>query len=139
MFEKISLRTNARQELIGITDQVKGIVERSGVQEGMCYVYVPHSTAGLTINSPFDPNTWKDLVSEMDRVVPTRVDFYHTTDTPSDAAAHVKSTLSGVDAAIIITKANCCWAGHKACCLPSSMGHATANTMSKSSPTRNPR
>lgn len=102
MFEKISLRTTKRQELIAITDQVKEIVARSGVQEGMCFVYCPHSTAGLTINSPFDPNTWKDVTSELDRVVPTRVDFYHATDTPSDAAAHVKSTLSGVDAAIII-------------------------------------
>jgi secondary thiamine-phosphate synthase enzyme len=102
MFEKVKLHTTTRQELIGITDTVKDIVQRSGVQEGMCYVYCPHSTAGLTINSPFDPNTWKDLTSELDRVVPTRVDFYHTTDTPSDAAAHVKSTLAGVDAAIII-------------------------------------
>jgi secondary thiamine-phosphate synthase enzyme len=102
MFEKISLRTSSRQELISITDRVKAIVAESGVQEGMCYIYCPHSTAGLTINSPFDPNTWKDVVSEIDRIVPTRVDFFHTGDTPSDAAAHVKSTLVGVDAAVIV-------------------------------------
>jgi secondary thiamine-phosphate synthase enzyme len=102
MFEKIPLRTSSRQEFINITEQVKEVVARSGVQEGMCFIYVPHSTAGLTLNSPFDPNTWKDVISEIDRIVPTRVDFYHTTDTPSDAAAHVKSTVTGSDVALPI-------------------------------------
>lgn len=105
MFEKISLQTNARQELISITDQVREIVARSGVKEGLCCIYCPHSTAGLTINSPFDAKTWQDVTGELDRLVPTRVDFYHTVDTPSDAAAHVKSTLAGVDATIIIHEA----------------------------------
>jgi secondary thiamine-phosphate synthase enzyme len=102
MFERIKLRTTTRQELINITDQVKDVVARSGVTDGMCYVYCPHSTAGLTINSYLDPLTPKDITFEVDRIVPTRVDFIHTTDTPSDAAAHIKSTLVGIDEAVFI-------------------------------------
>ena len=87
MLEKITLRTAARQELVNVTDQVKSIVARSAVTDGMCYVFNPHSTAGLTVNSYLDPNTPKDIVHEIDRLVPTRYDFFHANDTPSDAAA----------------------------------------------------
>ena len=96
MFQKISLRTTARQELVNVTDQVKAIVTASGVQTGMCYVYNPHSTAGLTVNSYLDPNTPKDIGFELDRLIPTRLDFFHANDTPSDAAAHVKIALTGI-------------------------------------------
>ena len=89
MLEKITLRTAARQELVNVTDQVKSIVARSAVTDGMCYVFNPHSTAGLTVNSYLDPNTPKDIVHEIDRLVPTRYDFFHANDTPSDAAALV--------------------------------------------------
>ncbi len=96
MFEKIKLRTSARQELVNLMGQVKDIVARSGAQEGMCYVYCPHTTAGLVVNSYMDPKTPQDIAFELDRLVPTRVDFFHTTDTPSDAAGHVKSSLTGI-------------------------------------------
>jgi secondary thiamine-phosphate synthase enzyme len=102
MFEKVKLRSSTRQELINITERIKDVVAHSGVKDGMCYVYCPHSTAGLTINSYLDPLTPKDITFELDRVVPTRVDFFHTTDTPSDAAAHVKSTLVGIAEALIV-------------------------------------
>ena len=97
MLEKITLRTAARQELVNVTDQVKSIVARSAVTDGMCYVFNPHSTAGLTVNSYLDPNTPKDIVHEIDRLVPTRYYFFHANDTPSDAAAHVKTTLTGLE------------------------------------------
>ena len=106
MFEKVKLRSSTRQELINITAQIKDVVARSGVRDGMCYVYCPHSTAGLTINSYLDPLTPRDITFELDRIVPTRVDFFHTGDTPSDAAAHVKSTLAGIDGALIINDGN---------------------------------
>jgi secondary thiamine-phosphate synthase enzyme len=102
MLEKIPLRTAARQELVNITDQVRAIVEKTGVAEGMCYVYCPHSTAGLLINSYLDPMTPKDITHELDRLVPTRVDFQHVYDTPSDAAGHIKATLVGIHQAVMI-------------------------------------
>ncbi|MCA9832762.1 MAG: secondary thiamine-phosphate synthase enzyme YjbQ [Thermomicrobiales bacterium] len=102
MFSRIPVPTENRQELINITDEIRKIVKDSGVTEGLCVVFCPHSTAGLTINSYLDPMTPKDIVFEMDRIVPTRVDFFHEFDTPSDASAHVKTSLIGIDQTLII-------------------------------------
>jgi len=102
MFETLTLRTTASQELINLDEQVRDIVQRSGVTEGVCHIYCPHSTAGLTVNSALDFRTSQDILFEMNRLVPTRVDFFHTFDTPTDAAAHVKSTLTGVSVACLI-------------------------------------
>lgn len=102
MFETVSFQTSQSQELVSLTEQIRDVIARSGVTEGICHVYCPHTTAGLTVNSAMDPMTLKDIVSEVDRLVPTRVDFYHTFDTPSDAAGHVKSTLVGVHVTCLI-------------------------------------
>lgn len=102
MFKSVHFRTPERQVLVNIMDDVKAAVTESGVQEGMCYIYCPHTTAGLVVNSYLDPMTPKDITAELDRIVPTRVDFFHTVDTPSDAAGHIKSTLVGIDLTFII-------------------------------------
>ncbi len=96
MFEILSFRTTQSHELVRLEDQVRDVVRRSGVDEGVCHVYCPHTTAGLTINSAMDAGTLQDILSEYRRLVPTRVDFHHTFDTPTDAAGHIKSTLMGV-------------------------------------------
>ena len=102
MFETLSFRTNASQEMINLDEQIRAVVAASGVAEGVCHVYCPHSTAGLTINSALDSKTSQDILFEMNRLVPTRVDFFHTFDTPTDAAAHIKSTLTGVYVSCLI-------------------------------------
>ena len=102
MFDRVKFRTSSRQELVNVMNQVKEILSKSGVQEGMCYIYCPHTTAGLLVNSYLDPNTPKDITFELDRIVPTRVDFFHMNDTPSDASGHVKSSLVGVDLSFIV-------------------------------------
>jgi secondary thiamine-phosphate synthase enzyme len=89
-------------DIIDITEQVKKTVEESGVQEGTCVVYNPHSTAGLTIFSPWDPDGFIDLDEEIRRLIPTRIDFKHQHDTPQDAAGHVKSALLGVSVSLIV-------------------------------------
>ena len=101
-FQTLSLETPERQALVVITDDVRRVVRESGVAEGLCIVFCPHTTAGLTINSALDPATALDLRHELDRIVPTRVDFIHTFDTPSDAAGHIKATLVGPQLVIIV-------------------------------------
>jgi secondary thiamine-phosphate synthase enzyme len=100
--QKVSFRTGQRQELINVAGEVQAIVTESGVDAGMCYVYCPHTTGGIVVNSYMDPNTPRDISHELDRLVPTRVDFFHINDTPSDAAAHVKSALVGISQVFII-------------------------------------
>lgn len=87
-----------------ITKSVKTAVEESGVKEGTCIVYNPHSTAGITVFSPWDPEGFKDLDEEIRRLVPTKVDFHHQHDTPQDAAGHVKSSLLGISISFIVTE-----------------------------------
>lgn len=102
MFKEINFQSDKQQTWINLTEEVKEFVESSGVKEGICIVYNPHSTAGLFLNSHLDPNTPKDIMFEWNRLIPTRYDFYHQFDTPTDASGHIKSTLMGIEASIII-------------------------------------
>ena len=95
MLKLIKLETTSGDALVDITPQVKAAVAESGVQAGICVMIVPHTTAGLTLNSAMDPATPVDIVAEIKRLVPTRVDFIHQYDTPADASGHIKATLVG--------------------------------------------
>ena len=85
-----------------ITATVKQAVADSGVAEGVCIVFVPHTTAGLSISSFWDPKGLEDIHDDINRLVPTRIDFKHQFDTPQDAAGHVKSVLVGVSLSLVI-------------------------------------
>ena len=106
MLQTLNLETPERQALVLITDEVRRVIRESGIAEGLCVVFCPHTTAGLTINSALDPATALDLRHELDRLVPTRVDFIHIFDTPSDAAGHIKATLVGPQLTLIVHAGN---------------------------------
>lgn len=91
------------RDVYAITDEVKKIVRESGVQEGICIIYIPHTTAGLTLTSFWDSAGFEDLQDEICRIIPTRIDFKHQHDTPQDAAGHVKSSLVGISLSLIIS------------------------------------
>lgn len=93
--QKIRLASPEAQVLIPITKSVQEVITAHAFAGGLCTVFCPHTTAGIALNSPLDPATALDLRDELDRLVPTRTDFHHIFDTPSDASAHVKSALVG--------------------------------------------
>ncbi len=95
MLKTLEIETPAGDALVDITAQVKDIVRESGVESGLCALVVPHTTAAISLNSALDPATLSDIVAELKRIVPTRLDFAHQYDTPADAAAHIKATLVG--------------------------------------------
>jgi secondary thiamine-phosphate synthase enzyme len=95
MHEIVNIETPKGDSLTKITEQVQAVVDKLGVQSGVCFLVVPHTTAAITINSYLDPNTTVDIVSEVRRLVPTRTDFKHIFDTPADAAGHIKASLLG--------------------------------------------
>ena len=95
MYKKLELKTSKRQELIVITDAVEELLFENDLKEGLVLLFCPHTTAGLTVNSYLDPATAADLIHEIDRIVPTRTDFTHIFDTPSDAAGHIKASIIG--------------------------------------------
>lgn len=103
MTTKFTIETPPKESMLNITPQVKQVVEASAVLEGMCVVFIPHTTAGLTLNSIMDSATAQDIKDEIRRLVPTRVDFEHIYDTPADAAGHIKATLVGASLSLIIS------------------------------------
>ena len=106
MLTKIELQTNKGESLVNITAKVRAAVQESGVQEGICVLYVPHTTGALMINSGMDPNTARDVLEEIHRLVPTRADFHHIFDTPADASGHIKAILVGGSQTVIVTGGN---------------------------------
>lgn len=103
MFETFKFKTGPGTEMVNVSAQVQAIVARSGVQEGICVVVLPHTTGGLTVNSYLDPLTPADLVTESDRIVPTRINFHHQADGPTDASGHIKASLFGNSQSFIVT------------------------------------
>ena len=89
-------------DVVNLTADIKQFVAESGVQSGEAVIFTPHTTAGLTITSFWDPMGFEDLQDEICRLIPTRIDFKHQHDTPTDAAGHVKSSLIGVSIPLII-------------------------------------
>lgn len=102
MYKTISVQSEPGDSLTNVTDQVRALVKESGVGSGICFVVVPHTTAAVTINSYVDPATPDDIVYDVRRLVPTRTDFKHVVDTPSDAAAHIKASLIGNSETVLI-------------------------------------
>ena len=99
--KSIELNTENRT-MVSLTEEINKIVEESQVKSGVCLIYTPHTTAGLTITSYWDPRGLEDIQDEICRLIPTRIDFKHQHDTPQDAAGHVKSSLIGVSLNLII-------------------------------------
>jgi len=91
MMVRLEVRSQARSELLDVTSQVQQAVEESEVQEGVCHVFVPHTTAGLTLNENWDPAVRGDLVRAMAAMVPD-VPFHHG---EGNSPAHLMSTLVG--------------------------------------------
>ena len=89
---KIQVKTYSKSEFINITPEVNKIVHRLGFKEGVCYVYVPHTTAAVTINENADPSVQKDILNELDKTVPWDDRYTHM---EGNAAAHIKSTIVG--------------------------------------------
>ncbi len=96
------IQTNSSSDIIELTPEIKQCIIDSNVTSGLCTIFTPHTTAGLTITSFWDKNGFEDLKDEVNRLVPTRINFKHQHDTPQDAAGHVKSSLIGVNLSLII-------------------------------------
>lgn len=102
MLQQFHISTQ-KDDVFDITENVRAYANNSGVQEGIAVVYTAHTTASICVTSKMDPAGFDDLRDEVNRLIPTRIDFKHQFDTPSDAAGHIKSSLIGVSMTFIIT------------------------------------
>lgn len=97
---QLQIRTSARQSFEDITQQVQQVVNESGVNEGLCHLFCPHTTAGLTVNENWDPSVQHDIELALDDLAPQRRDFQHG---EGNSPAHVKSSLVGVSQTLFVS------------------------------------
>ncbi|MCK4349745.1 MAG: secondary thiamine-phosphate synthase enzyme YjbQ [Candidatus Krumholzibacteria bacterium] len=103
MIRTISVRTRKRNELLDITNEVRQAVTESGVQNGLCQIFVPHTTAAVTINEKADPDVAMDIETTLERLVPPNDGYRHA---EGNSDAHVKSTLVGVSEFVMVREGN---------------------------------
>ena len=92
MFLTISINTKNRSEMIDITSRVEEELRRSGLKDGVCFLFVPHTTAGITINEHADPSVEADIQAMFNKLVPWEASYRHL---EGNSAAHIKSSLIG--------------------------------------------
>ena len=97
--EKINIKTNNRIDLIDITDKVRAVASKSKVKDGICFIFCPHTTAGLTINENADPQVKRDIINTLNKLVPENAGYAHS---EGNADSHIKSSLLGYSLTIFI-------------------------------------
>jgi secondary thiamine-phosphate synthase enzyme len=98
---EIALRTSRRSELVEITSDVEKAVAASGIADGVCYLFVPHTTAGVIVNENDDPAVARDIEKTLDRLVPHGAGYEHL---EGNADSHIKAALTGVSAMVLIER-----------------------------------
>ena len=99
--ERLSVRTTQRTEFIDITGEVAGVIRSSGIKDGLCLVFVPHTTAAVTINENADPSVVRDMLKELNKVVPFDDGYTHG---EGNSAAHIKSSLVGCSLTVAVER-----------------------------------
>ncbi len=98
--ETMQVKTRSRIEFVDITSRVKEAISKSGVKEGVAVVYVPHTTAAVTINEAADPAVVQDIAEKLSQLVPHDKSYRHT---EGNADAHIKTTLVGSSVHLIVS------------------------------------
>lgn len=99
LFKDFKVKTPKREVLVNITSEVSKIVSESSVKEGVCRIFVPHTTAGITINENADPAVMEDIINFLGSLIPQGARFAHM---EGNSDAHIKSSLTGPSIDIII-------------------------------------
>lgn len=96
---KLEVRTSKHTQMLDITREVQRAVTESGVRDGICTVFIPHTTAAVTINENADPDVVRDFTMEINKIVPWEDGYHHM---EGNSAAHLKSSMIGFSEQIII-------------------------------------
>ncbi|MEQ8221257.1 MAG: secondary thiamine-phosphate synthase enzyme YjbQ [Candidatus Eremiobacterota bacterium] len=99
MFETFPVSTPSRVCMINIDSEVEKVIKKTGIKNGICVVYVPHTTAGVTINEGADPAVISDITDTMNKLIPVREQYLHM---EGNSDAHIKTSLVGSSEHIII-------------------------------------
>jgi len=97
--KQFTVRTNARSEMIDITDRIMVLLKESRIRSGICHVFVPHTTAAVTINENADPDVPLDILMELEKIVPFNDHYRHV---EGNSAAHIKASMLGASETVFI-------------------------------------
>ncbi|MFH1549147.1 MAG: secondary thiamine-phosphate synthase enzyme YjbQ [Planctomycetota bacterium] len=97
--ESFKVKTGRRAEFVDITAQVQGVVRDSGIRKGVCHIYVPHTTAGLTINENADPAVPADIIAHLEKLVPRSGDYRHA---EGNSDSHIKASMMGFSETVLV-------------------------------------
>ena len=100
MLQTLSVHTNTRIELLDLTSQVQEVVSKSGISEGLCHIFVPHTTAAVTINENADPSVKADILMVLNKLISDREPYRHQ---EGNAPAHVKASLIGPQLTVFVS------------------------------------
>lgn len=101
MTKQIGVSTSSRVSLEDITPEVKQAVRDAGIDEGQCLIFIPHTTCGVTINENADPDVKRDIIKELNSIVPFDDNYRHM---EGNSAAHIKASMMGFQAVIPISR-----------------------------------
>jgi secondary thiamine-phosphate synthase enzyme len=99
MIQTFQVRTSAQTEFMDITRSVQEVVRKIGVEDGICIVFVPHTTAAVTINENADPSVVHDIVMELNKIIPFKDQYHHT---EGNSPAHIKASLVGCSEIVFV-------------------------------------
>ncbi|MBO8128187.1 MAG: YjbQ family protein [Peptococcaceae bacterium] len=91
-WQPLQVKTHKRVELVDITALIQEMVKSSGIGDGVCFLYVPHTTAGITINESADPSVVRDIIAQLNKLVPYEDNYSHA---EGNSDAHIKASLVG--------------------------------------------
>ena len=96
---QLKVKTSAKTELIDITNKISEVVRSEGIKDGLCFLYVPHTTGAITINESADPAVKRDILMVLNQMVPWQADYRHL---EGNSPAHVKASMIGASELIAI-------------------------------------
>lgn len=99
MVRYINLRSRERTEFIDITEKIQEALKETGISSGVCNIFVPHTTAGVTVNEGVDPTVQRDIQTFLNKMVPFDGDYHHR---EGNSSAHIKTTLTGVSQTVLV-------------------------------------
>ncbi len=100
MIHTLSVRTHSRTEILDLTGQVQEMVRQSDVEEGVCHIFVAHTTAGLTINENADPSVKSDILMVLNKVISDKETYRHM---EGNSPAHIKASLMGPNLTVLVS------------------------------------
>ena len=99
MVRYINVKSRERTEFIDITEKIQEVLKEIGISSGVCNIFVPHTTAAVTVNEGVDPTVQRDIQTFLNKMVPYEGDYHHR---EGNSSAHIKTTLTGVSQTVLI-------------------------------------